>query len=287
MALQIFTNIVTQNAQRNLTVNNSRLESSIRQVASGQRLQKAGDDSASFSISQSIRSDNLVLRQASRNANDAISLVNTVEGSIGEVSSILIRLRELSQQSASGTISDTDRESVQLEFSQLREELDRIANTTEFNGQKLLEGSLSNGASNPSIIQTGLDGSTANRFNLNEILDVSDLRSATTGLDQLAVNTQEGALAASGAIEALIDDIIESRSRVAVASERLASTVSYLDRSVEENTRADSILTDADLGEGFADLTRNQILVQASTAMVGQANLNPQSVFEALVSTII
>jgi flagellin len=282
MALQIFTNLVSQNAQRNLTANNDRLENSIKQVASGQRFQQAGDDSASFSISQTLRSDNLVLRQASRNANDAIALVNTAEGSVGEVSSILIRLRELAQQSASGTISNTDRESVQLEFNQLREELDRIANTTEFNGQKLLEGSLSRGASNPYVIQTGLDGSASNRFNLNEILEIDDLRSAATGLDQLSVNTQEGALAAGGAIETLIDDVIETRSRVSVAAARLASTVSHLDRSVEENTRADSILSDADLGESFANLTRFQIQVQASTAMIGQANLNPQSVLQLL-----
>ncbi len=282
MALQIFTNLVSQNAQRNLTTNNDRLENSIKQVASGQRFQQAGEDSAAFSISQTLRADNLVLRQASRNTSDAIALVNTVEGSIGEVSSILIRLRELAQQSASGTISDTQRESVQLEFNQLREELDRIANTTEFNGQKLLEGSLSRGAGNPYIIQTGLDGTSVNRFNLNEILDVDDLRSAATGLDQLSVNTQESALAAGGAIEVLIDDIIETRSRVSVAAERLASTESHIDRSVEENVRADSIVSDADLGESFANLTRQQIQVQASTAMVGQANLNPQSVLQLL-----
>ncbi len=286
MALQIFTNLVSQNAQRNLTANNDRLENSIKQVASGQRFQQAGDDSASFSISQTLRSDNLVLRQASRNTSDAIALVNTVEGSIGEVSSILIRLRELSQQSASGTINDTQRESVQLEFNQLREELDRIANTTEFNGQKLLDGSLSRGASDPYIIQTGLDGGASNRFNLNDILDVTDLRSAATGLDQLSVNTQESALAAGEAIEILLDDVIETRSRVSVAAERLASTVSNLDRSVEENTRADSILSDADLGESFANLTKNQIQVQASTAMIGQANLNPQSVLQLLDNQI-
>ena len=218
MALQIFTNLVSQNAQRNLTANNDRLESSIKQVASGQRFQQAGDDSASFSISQTLRSENLVLQQASRNTNGAIALVNTVEGSIGKVSSILIRLRELSQKSASGTINNTDRESVQLEFNQLREELDRIANSTEFNGQKLLDGSLASGAGDPYIIQTGLAGSAANRFNLNELLNVSDLRSAATGLDQLAVNTQDGAVTAGGEIEILIDEIIETRSRVAVAA---------------------------------------------------------------------
>jgi len=257
MALQIFTNLVSQNAQRNLTTNNERLENSIKQVASGQRLQKVGDDAASFTISQSLRSDNLVLRQASRNTNDAIALVNNTEGSVGEISSILIRLRELAQQSASGTISNTDRESVQLEFDQLRKELDRIANSTEFNGQKLLDGSLASGAGDPYVIQTGLDGSAANRFDLNEVLNVRDLRSAALGLDQLSVNTQEGALAAGGEIETLIDEVIETRSRIAVGAERLAHTVSQLDRTVEENVRADSILSDADLGEGFANLTRN------------------------------
>ncbi len=282
MALQIFTNLVSQNAQRNLTTNNDRLEASIKEVASGKKFQKAGDNAAAFSISESIRADTLVLRQASRNANDALALVNSTEGSIGEISSILIRLRELAQQSSSGAISNTDRESVQIEFDQLRKELDRIAGSAEFNGRKLLNGNLSSGSADPIIIQIGLDGTTSNRFNLNETLDVDDLRAAALGLDQLSVNTQDGALAANEAIEVVLDNVIETRTRVAVGAERLAHTVANLDRYAEEYTRTDSIISDADLGEGFANLTRNQIQVQASTAMVGQANLNPQNVLQLL-----
>ncbi len=282
MALQIFTNLVSQNAQRNLTTNNDRLEASIKEVASGKKFQKAGDNAAAFSISESIRADTLVLKQASRNANDALALVNSTEGSIGEISSILIRLRELAQQSSSGAISNTDRESVQIEFDQLRKELDRIAGSADFNGRRLLDGSLASGASDPIIIQIGLDGTSSNRFNLNETLNVTDLRAAALGLDQLAVNTQDGGIVANEAIERVLDNVIEMRTRVAVGAERLAHTVANIDRYAEEYVRTDSIISDSDLGEGFANLTKNQIQVQASTAMVSQANLNPQSVLQLL-----
>lgn len=282
MALQIFTNLVSQNAQRNLTTNTDRLEASIKEVASGKKFQKAGDNAAAFSISESIRADTLVLKQASRNANDALALVNSTEGSIGEISSILIRLRELAQQSSSGAISNTDRESVQIEFDQLRKELDRIAGSADFNGRRLLDGSLASGASDPIIIQIGLDGTSSNRFNLNETLNVTDLRAAALGLDQLAVNTQDGGIVANEAIERVLDNVIEMRTRVAVGAERLAHTVANIDRYAEEYVRTDSIISDSDLGEGFANLTKNQIQVQASTAMVSQANLNPQSVLQLL-----
>ena len=170
MPVRIFNNIPSLNAQRLLGINNDRLAISVERISSGLRINRAADDTAGLAISNALRSDIRVLRQAIRNANDGISLINVTEGALNEQSSILLRLRELSSQASTGTVGSTERATIQLEFTALRNELDRIAATTEFNGQKLVDGSLASTVSstNQIFIQVGLDSGADSRINLNE-----------------------------------------------------------------------------------------------------------------------
>ena len=142
MPVRIFNNIPSLNAQRILGINNDRLATSVERISSGIRINRGADDAAGLAISEALRSDIRALRQAVRNANDGISLINVTEGALNEQSGILIRLRELASQAATGTVGSTERQTIQLEFDALRLEIDRIANTTEFNGQRLVDGSL-------------------------------------------------------------------------------------------------------------------------------------------------
>ena len=284
MPVRIFNNIASLNAQRILGINNDRLALSVERISSGIRINRAADDTAGLAISNALRSDIRVLRQAIRNANDGISLINVTEGALNEQSSILLRLRELSSQASTGTVGSTERATIQLEFTALRNELDRIAATTEFNGQKLVDGSLASTVSSTSqiFIQVGLDSGVNSRINLNEQINLAAVTSSSLGIDALTVTSAAGALLALDFINTSIATVTQSRGKVGAMQNRLTRTVSNLSKSTENLQAAESAIRDADIAEEVALLTRNQILVQAATAMVGQANLIPQSVLQLL-----
>ena len=284
MPVRIFNNIPSLNAQRLLGINNDRLAFSVERISSGLRINRAADDTAGLAISNALRSDIRVLRQAIRNANDGISLINVTEGALNEQSSILLRLRELSSQASTGTVGSTERATIQLEFTALRNELDRIAATTEFNGQKLVDGSLASTVSSTSqiFIQVGLDSGVNSRINLNEQINLTAVTSSSLGIDVLTVTSAAGALLALDFINTSIATVTQSRGKVGAMQNRLVRTVSNLATSTENLQAAESAIRDADIAEEVALLTRNQILVQAATAMVGQANLIPQSVLQLL-----
>jgi len=284
MPVRIFNNIPSLNAQRLLGINNDRLATSVERISSGLRINRAADDTAGLAISNALRSDIRVLRQAIRNANDGISLINVTEGALNEQSSILLRLRELSSQASTGTVGSTERATIQLEFTALRNELDRIAATTEFNGQKLVDGSLASTVSSTGqiLIQVGLDSGADSRINLNEQINLTAVTSSSLGIDALTVTSAAGALLALDFINTSIATVTQSRGKVGAMQNRLVRTVSNLATSTENLQAAESAIRDADIAEEVALLTRNQILVQAATAMVGQANLIPQSVLQLL-----
>jgi len=284
MPVRIFNNIPSLNAQRLLGINNDRLAISVERISSGLRINRAADDTAGLAISNALRSDIRVLRQAIRNANDGISLINVTEGALNEQSSILLRLRELSSQASTGTVGSTERATIQLEFTALRNEIDRIAATTEFNGQKLVDGSLASTVSSTSqiLIQVGLDSGADSRINLNEQINLTAVTSSSLGIDALTVTSAAGALLALDFINTSIATVTQSRGKVGAMQNRLVRTVSNLATSTENLQAAESAIRDADIAEEVALLTRNQILVQAATAMVGQANLIPQSVLQLL-----
>jgi flagellin len=284
MPIRIFNNIPSLNAQRILGINNDRLATSVERIASGIRINRGADDAAGLAISEALRSDIRALRQAIRNANDGISLINVTEGALNEQSGILIRLRELSSQAATGTVGSTERQTIQLEFDALRNEIDRIAATTEFNGQKLVDGSLASSVSsaNQILIQVGIDSSSNSRINLNAEVDLQAITSSSLGIASLSVTTAGAALTALETLNTSISVVTQGRGKVGAVQNRLVRTIANLSITVENLSAAESAIRDADIAEEVAFLTRNQILVQAATAMVGQANLIPQAVLQLL-----
>ena len=284
MAIRIFNNIASSNAQRILGVNNQRLATSIERISSGIRINRGADDAAGLAISEGLRSDIRALRQATRNANDGMSLINVTEGALNEQSGILIRLRELASQAATGTVGSTERGTIQLEFSALRDELTRISQTTEFNGTALLDGSLASGATstNHIMIQIGIDNSKNSRLNLNSAINLAAVDASTLGIAALSVTGAAEALTALNEINDAIGSVTAARGKVGAVQNRLQRSVSALSVTAENLQAAESSIRDADIASEIAELTRNQILVQTSTAMVGQSNLIPQSVLQLL-----
>ena len=284
MPIRIFNNIASINSQRILGANNDRLAQSVERISSGIRINRAADDAAGLAISEGLRSDIRATRQAVRNANDGISVINITEGALNEQASILIRLRELASQASTGTVGSTERQTIQLEFDALRLEIDRIAATTEFNGQKLVDGSLASSVSsgNQIFIQVGIDSSADSRINLNTSINLTAVTSSSLSIDTLSVTSSEGALSALDSINTSIATVTQGRGKVGAVQNRLARTIANLSITVENLVAAESQMRDADIAQEVALLTRNQILVQASTAMVGQANLIPQSVLQLL-----
>ena len=284
MAVRIFNNIPSITAQRILGVNNNRLALSVERISSGIRINRAADDAAGLAISEGLRSDIRALRQAVRNASDGISLLNVTEGALNEQSGILIRLRELASQAATGTVGSTERATIQLEFSALRSELDRISATTEFNGLKLINGNLASGIgiNSHTLIQIGIDNSADSRIDLNTQINLNSIDSTQLEIHNLSVTASSEALTALDKINEAIGSITESRGKVGAVQNRLTRSIANLSVSVENLTAAESSIRDADIAEEVAELTRNQILVQTATAMVGQANLIPQSVLQLL-----
>jgi len=284
MPIRIFNNITSINAQNLLGQNNNRLSNSVERISSGLRINKAADDAAGLAISEGLRSDIRSLRQAVRNSNDGVSLINIAEGALNEQGSMLIRLRELASQAATGTTGSTERATIQLEFNALRNEIDRITHTTVFNDQKLIDGSLASSVSsaNQIFIQVGMDNNVNSRINLNEQLDLTAITVSALSIDSLSVTGASGALDALEAINTAIGSVTAIRGQVGSVQNRLVRTISNLNISVENLQAAESQIRDADIAEEVALLTRNQIMVQASTAMVGQANLIPQSVLQLL-----
>ena len=284
MAVRIFNNIPSLNAQRILGINNNRLSQSVERISSGIRINRGSDDAAGLAISEGLRSDIRALRQAVRNANDGVSLINVTEGALNEQSGILIRLRELASQAATGTVGSTERATIQLEFAALRNELDRIAQTTEFNGQKLVEGSLGSSVASTShiLIQVGLDSTSYSRINLNTEVNLEAMTSTGLSIHELSVTSADAALTALEQVNTSIGTLTAGRGKIGAVQNRLIRTISTISIAIENLSAAESAIRDADIAEEVALLTRNQILVQAATAMVGQANLIPQSVLQLL-----
>ncbi len=284
MPVRIFNNIASLNAQRILGTNNDRLATSVERISSGIRINRGADDAAGLAISEALRSDIRGLRQAVRNANDGISLINVAEGALNEQSSILIRLRELASQAATGTVGSTERATIQLEFTSLRNEIDRIAFTTQFNGQGLVDGSLSSGTASSSqvLIQVGIDSGANSRINLNTEIALDAVTSTSLGIENLSVTSAANALTTLDTINSAISTVTQGRGKVGAVQNRLTRAVGNISVSIENLQAAESAIRDADIAEEIATLTRNQILVQSSTAMVGQANLIPQSILQLL-----
>ena len=282
LALRIFNNLASYSAQRLLSDNNNKLSRIFSRIASGERIQQTSDDSAGMMTAEALKSDVRTLRQGVRNLNEGLSLLNVVDGALNEEVSIVIRMRELATQAATGTIGTTERQTTNLEFSAMRSELDRIANTTEFNGIKALDGSLASSASNHTAIQFGLNSNDVSSVDINRTVNVTALTALNLKLNELSISSQNGAATATEALKVILDTMIEIRGRLGSTQNRLERTLNNTLTAAENLTAAGSVIGDADLASDFAHLTKQQILVQSSSAMIGQANLFPQGVIQLL-----
>jgi flagellin len=274
MGLRINTNLASINAQRNLSRTQTDLERSLDRLSSGLRITRAGDDAAGLAISESLRAQVRGLRQAERNANDGISVIQTAEGALNEISSILIRLRELAVQSAStASISNNERSFLQNEFSALQSEITRIASATAFGGRVLLDGTVS-GTGNLTF-QVGIfNDPSVDRFSL----DIGD--ATASGLDiqstDAAVSTAAAAQSALSAIDSALTSVSTVRGNLGAAQNRLQSTINNLQVSIENLSAANSRIRDVDVASETASLTRAQVLQQTGIAVLAQANISQQ-----------
>ncbi|MBI5638223.1 MAG: flagellin FliC [Nitrospinae bacterium] len=282
MALRVYNNLFSVNAQRNLATNSSALGSSLEKLSSGLRINKAADDAAGLSISEGLRSQIRSLNQATRNGNDGISLINTAEGALSEQSSILVRMRELASQAATGTVGSTERRTIDREFQALKSEIDRISAVTEFNGQKLVDGSLSSAATSSVVIQVGIRATSNDRLSLNTAVDLTAITTTGLAVQNTNVLTAQSALNSLANIDSAITKVTDGRGRLGAVQNRLVHTLANLSVSAENLTAAESQIRDADYATEISKFTRNQILVQASTSILAQANLVPQTVLQLL-----
>jgi flagellin len=270
MALRINTNPVSLRAQQNLSKAQGALTSNIERLSSGLRINRAGDDAAGSSISSKLSSDTRGLQQASRNTNDAISVIQTAEGAMNEINGLLTRMRELAVQSANGgTMTSSERSYIDQEFQLLESEINRIVNVTEFNGQKLIDGNMSAGVD----FQVGMNNTTNDRIQLS----VADSDSTALGLNDDVLTSQTGAQKAIDALDTAIQSVATSRGTLGTTQNRLTVTLTNLANMHENLSAANSRIKDVDVASESASMTRNQILQQAGVAVLAQANSLPQS----------
>ena len=278
VALTINTNLASLNSQRVLELSRSQLRQSITRLASGVKIAGASDGVAELALSESIRSDVRALQQGSRNLNDGLALIRTAEAALNDISGTFIRLRELASQAANGTVGGTERQTINLEYQNLLAELDRISNSTSFRDTILLDGTLAKSASEHLVLQVGVDSTSDNQIDLNNELDLTQVSRAAFNLEDSNVTSQGAAFLALNDLTSSINTLIEIRSRAGSTQIRLTSALNNLNSQIENLTGAVSTIRDADIAEELAGLTKNQILVQAGVAMLGQANLIPQTV---------
>ncbi|GAB4015321.1 MAG: flagellin [Bdellovibrio sp.] len=266
MGLRINTNVASLNAQRNLRGTRLAMNQSLEKLSSGQRINRAGDDAAGLAISENLKAQVRGLKQAERNAEDGISLVQIAEGALAEVSNILIRLRELSVQAASDTIGPTERKFLNVEFEQLTSEIDRIANSTEFNRVPLL-----NGTGAVFDIQIGTrNDPISDRLTFDA--SSADVNVAALGLNLASVADKISAQNSLSSIDQAIISVSGIRADFGALQNRLQSTVNNIAVSVENLSAANSRVRDTDIAAETAELTRNNILMTAGTSVLAQAN---------------
>ncbi|GAA2333369.1 flagellin [Dactylosporangium salmoneum] len=288
MGLRINNNIAAQNAYRNLSVTDTQMSKSLEKLSSGYRINRAADDAAGLSISEGLRSQIGGLKVAVRNAQDGISVVQTAEGALTETHSILQRMRDLSVQASSSGSQDTDaRTAAQTEFTQLNAELDRIASTTSFGGQKLLGVGQSGGSAYQGTFQVGANTSTADQISVD--LSASAFGSITTvsgfdssGLGVASANLVSGAASAITAIDNAIKGVSTARATLGAYQNRFEHTINNLNVAVENLSASESRIRDTDMAQEMVSYTRSQILTQAGTSMLAQANQAPQNVLSLL-----
>lgn len=268
----INTNIAALNTYNRLAANQVATNKSLAKLSSGLRINNAADDAAGLAISEKMRSQINGLNQASRNAQDGISMIQTAEGALSETHSILQRMNELATQASSGTLGTTDRSAIQSEITQLNGEVDRISASTKFNGTSLLS------AAATVTLQIGSENTTTQQLAVNFI----KVDSTSLTISTIDVSTATGAQAAMTSVQTAIDAVSTQRANLGAYQNRLEHTINNLSTSSENMTAAQSRIRDVDMASEMMNFTKNNILSQAATAMLAQANQQPQGVLQLL-----
>lgn len=266
MSLRIATNVAAINGQRQLFKTNNNMMRSLERLSSGFRINRAADDAAGLAISENLRAQIRGLKQANRNANDGVSMVQVAEGGLNEIGNMLIRMRELAIQASSDTVGDRERGYTDLEFQQLKNEMQRISEVTEFNGTPLL-----NGMGGILDLQVGVNN---NPFNDRISFDSSKTDSTLIGLGVIneSVSSKQAAQGTLSVIDEAITKVSGMRANFGALQNRLISTINNLNISHENLSAANSRIRDADMAEESAELAKNNILMQSGTSVLGQAN---------------
>lgn len=268
MGFRIATNTQSIAAQRTLGLTNDAQKRSLEKLSAGERIVRAGDDAAGLAISEKLKAEIRSMRQANRNANDGISLIQTAEGGLNEIQNILIRLRELSMQAATDTIGDTERSFTDKEVQNLVQEVQRIASITQFNGRYLL-----NGSGEMLEFQVGTHNNPEqDRLYYNTAN--TDVTAGKLGIAGMTVGNKEAAQANLDVLDTAIKLVNENRSEFGALQNRLQSTINNLNIADENLSAANSRIRDVDFANESSELTKRNILAQAGTAMLAQANSN-------------
>ncbi len=267
MGLRINTNVPALIAQRNLRTTRSSLDRNLERLSTGLRINHAGDDAAGLAISEILKAQTRGLSQAERNAQDGVSVIQIAEGGLSEISNILIRMRELGVQAASDTIGQEERRFLNIEFQQLLEEINRIANSTEYNHTPLL-----NGSTNSFDIQVGTrNNPDTDRIRLFDV-NTADVNTVSLGINLSHVGDKLSAQSSLSTIDSAIASVTSVRAQFGAMQNRLQSTINTLLVNKENIITATSRIRDMDMAEEMTELTKNNILMQSGVSVLGQAN---------------
>lgn len=266
MGLRIGTNVPAYRMQQSMRVTRRDLDRAMQRLSTGYRINKAADDVAGTAISDTFRGQMRGMSKASQNAQDGISLMQIAEGSLGEVNNILVRMRELAMQSSTDTIGDRERQLVEIEYSNMLEEIDRIAETTQFNGIPLLSGQ---GRVMDFQVNTK-NSALGDRVSFDA--GKADIRTTTMGLDMTGAMDKQTAQESLEVIDQAIRHVVETRASFGALTNRLTSTIENLSASLENSAAANSRIRDADIAAESSELAKRNIMLQAGTSMLAQAN---------------
>lgn len=264
-------NIPAMNTNRQLGINNNNTAKSLEKLSSGLRINRAGDDAAGLAISEKMRAQIRGLDMATKNAQDDISLIQTAEGSLGSLEDILQRMRELAVQSSNDTNTTSDRSQIQLEVTALTDEITRISTDTEFNTQKLLDGTFA-----------GKKFHIGANSNQNISITIAAMSASGLSIQAIDITTQTGANAAISTIQIAIDTVSNARAKLGAVQNRLEYSIANLGVASENQSAAESRIRDVNMSKEMMQFTKSNILTQAATAMLAQANQAPQGVLQLL-----
>ncbi|MCR8660407.1 flagellin N-terminal helical domain-containing protein [Paenibacillus endoradicis] len=273
--MYIRTNVMALNVMNNLYAHNNQISKSMERLSTGYRINRAADDAAGLAISEKMRFQINGLNQASRNIQDGISLIQTAEGAMQEIHAMIQRMGVLANQSANGTYSDSDRAKIQLEFAQLKEEIIGIAERSNFNGIKLLNGDLSLPAKGL-VIQAGSEADDQIIFNMPNVMD------AVAGITGLDISTAAGARAALEALKGAVDDVSMGRAKLGAYQNRLEHRYNSVVNMSINLSAAESRIRDADMAQEMTLLIKSQMLAQVSVSLLAQANMMPRNILKLL-----